>query len=365
MTLEKKKLTDYLKHAKRLTGTNSLSVLSNIVVSVENKKLHLECTNLRYYFEAEIPFIENGFEIEETCFPKTLFIGVTLFEAVKNCKGKTIEINIINSCLYFNGILLPISDIDYSKFPETNFYRLGKKLTSSGTIDRMNIFERSFQFKSEDETRYFMNGVHFVIVNGKLRFESTDGKIGLVTDPVMGKSEPEINVNYIVRDVSKFISLNMNHFITTDEMIEYSNDIYRLTVGNIDGQFPNIARVMPDLKEYNKLKFDRVVFHTALKKLILELKMKGKIKPYRTRVRLRYDGMSTDDQTSVQCGAPCETGIPQDTEICIALHYLNKILNRDHDFELWISQDDPFRRAVCVVDKTFNTTEVTMPMQMD
>ena len=363
MTLEKKRLIDYIKQAKKLTKANSLSVLNQIVVSVSDDKLHLECTDLRYFFKADLPFNDDGFGIDSFEFPVTLFTNYTLFEAVKACKGKKIEVTLNHhGNLCFNDIVLPVSDIDYSKFPENPFSET--KLTSSGTINRMDTFKRAFQFISNDETRYFMNGVHFVLIDGKLHFEATDGRTGLKSDPVMGKSESGINVNYIVRDITNFFPLNMNHFKTTDKMIEYSNDIYRLSVFNIDGQFPNIARVIPDLRNYDKLSFDRTEYQTALKKLSLQLKMKGRIKPDKTRVHLLSDRISTDSDTSADCAIFCNTGMPDDAEICIALLYLNMIMNRDHDFELYIHSTN-HERALCVIDKVFNVIEITMPMQRD
>ena len=363
MTLQKKKLTDFVKHAKKLTGKNALSVLNDIVISVEKDELHLECTDLRYFFKAELPFEEYSFG-EKLTFPKTLFTNYTIFEALKACKGPVIEVTVNHhDNLCFNDIVLPVSEIDYSKYPENPFGN--NKLTSSGTISRMDTFERAFKFISDDETRYFMNGVHFVLTDGKLHFESTDGRTGLQSDPIMGKSEPGINVDYIVNDIAKFIPLNMNHFKTTDKMIEYSNEMYRLAVTHIDGQFPNISRVIPDLKYYDKLPLDRTAFQAALKKLTLELKMKGTFKPAKTRIHIMLGGISTDEDTSAKCIALCKTGIPVDIEVCIALKYLNPMINRDHGFEFYIADQSPHNRAVCIVDKVFNTIEVTMPMQRD
>ena len=207
MTLEKKILNDYLKNTKKITGKNSLSVLNHIVVSIVNNELQLKCTNLQYYFEADLPFKGNGFTIEPFEYPPTLFNNFTLYEVIKNCKGKDIEVTLNHhDNLCFDDIVLPVSDIDYSKYPENPFSEC--KLTSSGHIDRLDTFKRAFQFISDDMTRYFMNGVHFVLTDGKLHFESTDGRTGLLSDPVMGKSESGINVNYIVRDITNFFPLN-------------------------------------------------------------------------------------------------------------------------------------------------------------
>jgi hypothetical protein len=226
----------------------------------------------------------------------------------------------------------------------------------------MDTFKHAFKFISEDKTRYFMNGIHVVSENGKIRFEATDGRTGLKSDPVMGNSDADFNC--IVKDITKFLPLNMIHFKITERMIEYSNDIYRLAVFNIDGQFPNIARVIPDLKDYDKLSFDKTEFKNSLERLVLELKMKGRIKPAQTRVHLKDGCIFTDEETAVSCSISCDTGFPEDTQICIALLYMNMITDRIHDYEFWINKENPENRAVCVVDKVLCTTEITMPMSL-
>ena len=380
MTLEKKRLIDYIKQAKKLTKANSLSVLNQIVVSVSDDKLHLECTDLRYFFKADLPFNDDGFGIDSFEFPKTLFINYTLFEAVTACKGKYIEVAVNHAGnLCFNDIVLPVSDIDYSKFPENPFS--DKELTSSGTISKMDTFKRAFQFISDDETRYFMNGVHFVIVDGKLRFEATDGRTGLKSDPVMGKSESGINVNYIVRDITNFFPLNMNHFKTTDKMIEYSNDIYRLAVFHIDGQFPNMARVIPDLYGYEKLTFDRIVFGKILKEMSLLFKMKGFKNKSKINVSFNNEEIrkykSSEIMTDYTFDLPIKTSMPEGTHLSFNFEYLNMMINREHDFEIWHIKDNilpsvTFRgkvtfpeKVVCIKDKTFGTAELFMPIERD
>ena len=369
MTLEKKKLNDYLKHAKRITKGNSLSVLNNIVISVKNNELYLECTDLQYYFEAALPFFDNGFGIDSFVFPKTLFTGFAIYEAVKACKGKEIEITLNNGCLYFGDIVLPVSDIDYSKFPENPFSK--EKITSSGTIERMDTFKRAFEFISSDETRYFMNGVHFVLVDGKLRFESTDGRTALQSDLVMGKSKPVTSVDYIVRDISKFIPLNMNHFETTYKMIEYSNDVYRLSVSHIDGQFPNISRVIPDLMHYEKLIFDRISFVKIIKEMSLLFKMKGF--KNKSKINVSFDNVEIrkyrNSETAIDYAfdLPIKTSLPEGTHLSFSFEYLNMMINREHDFEIWHIKNNVLplvifkgkntypEKAVCIVDKVFIT----------
>ena len=156
-----------------------------------------------------MPFTGNGFTIDPFEYTPTLFNNFTLYEVVENCKGKEIEITLDHhNHLCFNDIVLPESDIDFEKFPENPFG--DNKLTSSGIINRMDTFKRAFEFISDDETRYFMNGVHFVLADGKLRFEATDGRTGLQSDPTMGKSESGINEDYIVRDITAFVNNSLS-----------------------------------------------------------------------------------------------------------------------------------------------------------
>lgn len=360
MTLEKKKLTDYVKQAKKMLGKNSLSVLSNIVVSVSDDKLHLHCTNLLIHFFAAIPFKKDGFKIDSFEFPKTTFFNSTIFEAVKACKGKEIEVCCIDDSLYFNDIQLPASDIDYSKFPETPFPN--EKITSSGTIEKMDTFKRAFDFISWDETRYFMTGVHFALKDGKLQFEATNGRIGFQSDHSMGKSKKPVDIDYIVRDISNFLSLNMTEFETSDKIIAFSDGIYSIHVSIIKGQFPNVSRVVPDLANYEKISFDRKAFSTALEKLLVQLKMRGKIRPGRTRINIENNSISTD-HTSAECSVECDTGFPE--KVCVGLENLKSILNKKNNFELWMHIDAPSNKVVYIADNILNAIELIMPWSQD
>ena len=73
------------------------------------------------------------------------------------------------------------------------------------------------------------------------------------------------------------------------------------------------------------------------------------------------DGISTHADDIIECAIFCNTGVPEDVKFCLALPYLNMIMNRDHDFEFWIHSQYN-NRAVVVIDKVLGTIEVTMPM---
>lgn len=165
----------------------------------------------------------------------TIYDSLTIYEAVKSCKGKKIEVSLHDGYLYFNDILLPESTFDSDSFPINPFdYSL---VTYSGSIEKMDTFKRAFRFISNDITRYFLNGVNFILDKNNVGFESTDGRTALLSKFNMGNTNCTEKANYIVRDITKFISLNMNEFKINEKAVHYYNDKYKLTISNIIGTF--------------------------------------------------------------------------------------------------------------------------------
>lgn len=115
------------------------------------------------------------------------------------------------------------------------------------------------------------------------------------------------------------------------------------------------------MKFYNKVSINIKELQLSFKSLTTALKIKGIKKSKVYKVILNNYAISCEFENE-ESSIPCKTGFDDGVEICINSDYLKKMIERDHDFELWIAKEKPHAQAVHVIDDTFGTTELTMPM---
>ena len=145
-------------------------------------------------------------------------------------------------------------------------------LLSARTLDA--IKRRVLPHVSEDETRYFLHGVMMSEEDNALRFCATNGRTLAVYNSGVYSNDQIKSVIIkpetfdTVKNPKGFSLLEVKRRAigTAIVSLKTSNDEYSLTtfVQEIDGQFPNYKRVIPDLGA-KRITFDNESFLSALK----------------------------------------------------------------------------------------------------
>jgi DNA polymerase-3 subunit beta len=245
--------------------------------------------------------------------------------------------------------------------------------------DRENYFEMPVkEFKdmvlqtvfavSDDETRYFMNGVFFEKTEDTIVMVATDGRrlayikkeAGTGIKDFSGVIIPPKILNTIMKRAGDegLIALSI-----TDKMIFINFGSYFLSSVLIEGQFPNYTRVIPESQSYS-FSVNRLETLDALRRVSLLVEQKSR------RIYLKITpGVATISSEESDIGnaheeIPCKY---DGEEVTIALNYRYieepfKIMNEE-DISIHFTEATKAITIMPVPERDF--FHIVMPMQTD
>jgi DNA polymerase-3 subunit beta len=187
-----------------------------------------------------------------------------------------------DNTLYINpkkkNIDFQLKTISSENFPElqqvdqSEYFEIGQK-------DVIEMISQTIFSVSEDETRYFMNGVYFVNNSGHLLMVATDGRrLSFISKNIPGIKEFNgiIIPSKILQLIKKLCSGEGNiSLAVTDKHIFASFDNQRISSSLIEGQFPDYNRVIPE-KQTHKVITSRDEFTEALRRVSLLVEQKSR-----------------------------------------------------------------------------------------
>lgn len=259
-TFDKDTMIKEISIAQEIISTKNMgSILSNILIIAQENKLTIKATDIKVNFETQVPvqITEEG----TTTVYCDKFMGILNSlpsgEIEFNQEKKENEEQSINVIIkpVDKKIKFQMKSMSQEKFPE--FYSAENVPyfeVSSKDIKEM-IAQTSFAV-SEDETRYFMNGVFFEKKGDNLNMVATDGRrLSFVSKSILaGISEfPSAIVHpKILNIILKHAPEEGNIFVAVvDKMIFFKFGNYKFGAALLEGQFPNYERVIPEHQTFN------------------------------------------------------------------------------------------------------------------
>lgn len=265
---EKSTLLKELAIAQEIIATKTaVSILSNVLLCAKNNKLTIQATDVKVNFETTIPIdvIEEG---TTTVFcDKLVGIISSLPDGEIEISEKENKLHIKSIAKKANFQLKTISDADFPAFVEPeniSFFEVP-------AIDLKQMIINTIFAVSDDQTRYFMNGVCIKKIAGALLFVATDGRrLSYIKKDfnLNGDDSNEIIVpTKILNIINKRLSENGNVSIGFDEKSVFFNfDNYKFSSPLIDGKFPNYERVIPE-NQTSSFEVNRVELLDAIKRV--------------------------------------------------------------------------------------------------
>ena len=347
-----------------IASKNAISVLSNIYFEAENDSLTIRSTDMKVNFETVVPVtvIEPG---SITVFGDKLLGILNTFpydEIEFSQKDITVQIKPVTQ----KKPEYKLKSIASDKFPEfpvssSAFFEMPIK-------DFKEMVQQTLFAVSDDETRYFMNGVFLEKAEDKICMVATDGRRLSFIDKEAGKNindfsgviiPPKI-LNTVIKRAGDegMISLSI-----TDKTIFISFASYKFSSVLLEGQFPNYKRVIPEKQLYS-LTVNRVEMLGALHRAAIMVEQKlnrvylgispGKITVYSDESEIG----------AVEDEIPCQY---DGDEITIALNYRYieepfRII-KDENMCLHFTEFNKAITIVSVPEKDF--FHIVMPMQTD
>ncbi|MCL1812541.1 MAG: DNA polymerase III subunit beta [Treponema sp.] len=353
-----------------ISSKNVNLILSNIYLEVSKNELLIKATDLKVNFETKMP-IEVKEEGSTTVFGEK-FLGIlnSIPDGELEFEQKD---NIIVIKPLLKKIKFKLRCIASDKYPEFPAYNKDKYFEIPIKSFKEMVTQTVFAV-SDDETRYFMNGVLFRKEGNTVLMVSTDGRR-------LAYAEKNIDVN--IDDFEgiiippKILTVLMKRsgdegilgISIVDKIIFIYFGSYKLSSVLIEGQFPNYQRVIPEKQEYS-FTLNRLETLEALRRVSLLVEQKS----HRVYLILTPGVMtissSRDDRNDEGDIGNAKEEIPckyDGDEIAMALNYRYieepfKIMTED-EISIHFTEAAKAITIKPVPEKDF--FHIVMPMQLD
>ncbi|MDR0290692.1 MAG: DNA polymerase III subunit beta [Treponema sp.] len=256
-----------------IASKNVISILSNIYLEAENDSLTIKATDLKVTFETKVPVtvVEPG---PATVFgDKFLGILSSAPDGEIEFEQKDNKIRIKTSVKKANFQLKSISSDKFPEFPvsDTEYFEIPVK-------NFKEMVNQTVFAVSDDETRFFMNGVFLEKAEGKIIMVATDGRRLAYIEKEAGDIKdfsgiivhPKI-LNVITKRAGDEGPIAIS---VTDKIIFVRFGSYNFSSVLLDGQFPNYRKVIPE-EQTSSFSVNRAEMLDALRRVSLLVEQKS------------------------------------------------------------------------------------------
>ena len=340
---------------------NAISILSNIYIEALEDSLIIKSTDMKVNFETRVPVqvIETG--------AVTVF-GDKFYGILNSIPDGEIEFEQSGGKITIKTMVkkakFQLKNTASDKFPE--FTAAGKDFFEIPVKEFKDMILETVFAVSDDETRYFMNGVFFEKAEDKFIMVATDGRrLAYITkkadiEDFQGVIIPPKILNIVMKRAGDegMISLSV-----TDKNIFIQFGSYQLSSVLIEGQFPNYRRVIPETQE-KSFSVNRLEMLDALKRVSLLVEQKS----HRVYLGLAPGVISVYCEENEIGNAREEIPCKYDgDEISIALNYRYieepfKVMKAD---EICIQFTEPTKAITITPVPQGDFFHIVMPMQLD
>jgi len=347
-----------------ISSRNALSILSNVFLSAEEGTLVIRATDLKVGFQTRLPVdLQQAGSITVFC-DKFLGILRSLPEGEVEFEATGEDTFVIRPV--FKKIDFNLKSISSEKFPELqvapeeSFFEFPQK-------ELISMISQTIFAVSDDETRYFMNGVFMENSDGALVMVATDGRrlSYMRSDAVENLPDfpsvivPPKILNLIKRLASGEGNVRLG---VTEKHIFVEFDNQSLYSSLIEGQFPNYRRVIPAEQE-NVVVVTRSEFLEAIRRVSLLVE-----KSRRVYLKLAENSITVSSEQSEIGVAREEISCKyQGDEIIMALNYsylVDPLRVIDVD-EVELHFTDPTKAVTIQAVPHAPYFHIVMPMQLE
>jgi DNA polymerase-3 subunit beta len=347
-----------------IQSKNAISILSNIYLEAHDNSLFIRSTDMKVYFDTKMPVsvVEEG---------STTVFGDKFLGYLNNIPDGEVEFDQKDSKITIKPLnkksKFQLKSIASDKFPEfpvanpDNFFELPVK--SFKEMISQTIFA-----VSDDETRYFMNGVFCEKQEGKLIMVGTDGRRLAFVEQEAGEEIKDFTGVIIPPKILNLIQKRAGDeglisISITDKQIFVRFGPYQLSSVLIEGQFPNYRRVIPESQSH-VFTLSRLDMLDALKRVSLLVEQKSR----RIYLGVNAEGITMSSEESDLGVADEEFPCAYEGDaISIAMNYqyLEEPFKAMDEDEVSIHFSEPTRAITIKPVPEKNFFHIVMPMQVD
>lgn len=350
-----------------IASKNPISILSNVLLFSEQDTLSIKATDLKVSFETQIPVeVQEPGSITVIC-DKLMSIIRALPEGSIDFTAEENKLTITPSggpkSIFFQ--LTTVSAEKYPELqimPETQTFEIAQK-------ELIHMIDQTIFAVSDDETRYFMNGVYLDCQDEKdIIMVATDGR----------------RLSYIKKELPHFISTfkgiiippkvlglikkllpgeGMVSAAISDKSIFFTFNKQKISSNLIEGQFPDYRRVVP-VSQQNKIELERKQLLDAIKRVSLLVEQKSR------RIYL-----TAHDNAIILSSEESEYGVAREqipcnfegseTKLALNYLYLEEPLKQMEDEAICIKFSEQNKAITLVSQPEKDFFHIIMPMQLE
>ncbi len=347
---------------------NSLPILANILIEANDNKLILSSTDMDISIIEKIPcnVTENG---------STTINSQILYDIVRKIDDSS-EIEIISNSgklltLRSEGSRFSLACLPKEDYPLIEKDNTGTDISLNSKILFKLIDKTKFAISNE-ETRYFLNGLYFNVTNENnkniVTLVGTDGhRLAKFSHEIEGKIVQVSGViipKKTIYELSKLLSeveSNIDISISSNKIVFKLGDIIFISK-LIDGSFPDYKRVIPN-DNTNILKINRDKLFSAVDRVSTIANEKSPVIKFKLLKNVL--NLNTINNESSTASEDLITNyIGEDIEIGFNSKYIMDIVNNLEDEEISIILKDNSSPIIAQENSNTNLVYVLMPMRV-
>ncbi|MBN1697195.1 MAG: DNA polymerase III subunit beta [Spirochaetales bacterium] len=347
-----------------ISSRNVLSILSNVLLETGENSLFIKSSDLKLSFETVIPVdvIQHG-SVTVYC--------EKFFEIIRSLPDGEVEFELGEKNIFFikpvfKKITFNLKSIAAEKYPEIpeighdEYFEFAQK-------DFITMIANTIFAISDDETRYFMNGVNCEKIDNRLIMVASDGRrLSYVFRNIDGNFndiKSTIIPPKILTILKKLLPGEGNIYIAiTDKNVFVKFGSYKFCSNLIDGKFPNYNKVIPE-KQINAVTVSRDDLENAVKRVSLMVEQKSR----RLYLHVKGDVMIvSSDEAEIgmaQEEISCESNDEKEVTIVLNYMYLLEPLREMGEEKVSIEYTDPEKTITIKAIPDNNILHIIMPMQ--
>ncbi len=364
-TCEKNSFAREISFAQEIIASkNALSIMSNVLLEASEGSLSLKATDIKVSFETVIP-VDTAEPGAITVFCDKLSGILATIPEGDICIEQDESKVIVKPT--FKKVRFQLKTISSEKFPELpeaandDFFSIPVK-------EFKEMVEQTIFAVSDDETRYFMNGVYMEKNDDGIVLVATDGRRLSYSKKKFDARIPDFKGVIVPPKVLSLIlkrapDEGLIEIAVTEKSIFFRFGSYKISSVLIEGQFPNYRKVIPETQK-NKITLKRVDLLDALKRVSIFVEQKSRRTFFAISDGLIVISSEESDLGTAREEFPCEYSGPEAT-ISLNYKYVEDPLKVMASDVISIEFTEANRAITVSPDPSEDYFHVVMPMQIE
>jgi DNA polymerase-3 subunit beta len=364
-TCEKNSFFREISFAQEIIASkNALSIMSNVLIEASEGSLSLKATDIKVSFETVIPVDTIEFGAATVFCDKLSGILATIPDGEISIEQEDNNVIIKPT---FKKIKFQLKTISSEKFPELP-QAPNDSFFSIPIQEFKEMISQTIFAVSDDETRYFMNGVFIEKFSGGLVLVATDGRRLSYIKKAFDMQIPDFKGVIVPQKVLGLIlkrapDEGMIEIAVTEKCIFFRFGSYRISSILIEGQFPNYQKVIPE-RQNNKITLKRSDLLDALKRVAIFVEQKSHRTFFAISNGLIIISSEESDLGTAREEFTCTYSGPEAT-IALNYKYIEDPLKVMDSENINIEFTEPNRAITVSPEPSEDYFHVVMPMQIE